>query len=54
MKNKNLSVVELTRNAMQTTDRLTPINLKYTNHTNEVKKVCAFEIFNQNQKGVTV
>jgi len=54
MKNKNLSVVELTRNAMQTTDRLIPIHLTYTNHTNEVKKVCAFEIFNQNQKGVTV
>lgn len=32
----------------------TPLQIVYTNNTDEVKKVCAFEIFNKNPEGVTV
>lgn len=30
-----------------------PLQIVYTNNTDEVKKVCAFEIFNKNPEGVT-
>lgn len=31
----------------------TPLQIVYTNNTDEVKKVCAFEIFNKNPEGIT-
>lgn len=49
MKNK-----ELIKQSFEVMKKITPIQLSYTNESDEIQKVCAFEIFNKNNEGVRV